>query len=110
MSLSCIKKYINSVSTDAHVESPQFLIYLKNKDSYFKVQLENNLYLPFSHHEFQTKAHTLDKIYQQKIQQLKIAIHYQKFILLYNTQMLHSTQIKQNLTHNLITMEIMQNS
>ena len=32
------KKYINSISTDTHVESPHFPIYLQIKDNYFKVQ------------------------------------------------------------------------
>ena len=65
------KEYIKLVSTDTHVESPHFPIYLKIKDNYFKVQLENNLYLPVSHYEIQTKAQSLDNIHQQKIQQLK---------------------------------------
>ena len=41
------KKYINSVSTDINVESTHFPIYLQIKNNYFKVQLENDLYLPF---------------------------------------------------------------
>ena len=42
------KEYINSISTDTHVESSHFPIYLQIKDNYFKVQLENDLYLPVS--------------------------------------------------------------
>ena len=64
------KEYSNSVSTDTHVESPHFPIYLQLKDNYFKVQLENDLYLPVSHYEFKTKAQPLDNAHQQK-QQLK---------------------------------------
>ena len=33
------KEYINSVSTDTHVESSHIPIYLQIKDNYFKVQL-----------------------------------------------------------------------
>ena len=62
------KKYINSVSTDAHVESLHFPIYLQIKDNYFKVQLENDLYLPVSHTEFKTKAQPLENIHKQKLQ------------------------------------------
>ena len=65
------KENIKLVSTDTHVESPHFPIYLKIKDNYFKSKLENNLYLPVSHYELQTKAQSLDTIHQQKIQQLK---------------------------------------
>ena len=50
------KEYIISVSTDTHVESTRFPVYLKIKDNYFKIQLENDLYLPVSHYEFNTKA------------------------------------------------------
>ena len=53
------KEYINSVSTDTHVESPHIPIYLQIKDNYFRVQLENDLYLPVSHYEFETKAKPL---------------------------------------------------
>ena len=63
------REYINSVSTDTHVESPHFPIYLQTKDNYFKVQLENDLYLPVSHYEFKTKAQSLENIHQQKLQQ-----------------------------------------
>ena len=68
------EEYINSISTDTHVESPHVesphsLTYLQMKDNYFKVQLENDLYLPVSYYEFQTKAQSLDNIQQQKIQQ-----------------------------------------
>ena len=42
------KEYINSISTDTHVESPHFPIYLQVKDNYSKVQIENDLY-PQSH-------------------------------------------------------------
>ena len=49
-------EYINSIYTDTHVESPHFPIYLQIKDNYFKVQLENDIYLPVSYYEFQAKA------------------------------------------------------
>ena len=49
------KEYINTVSKDTNIESPQFPIHLQIKDNYFKVQLENYLYLPASYNEFQTK-------------------------------------------------------
>ena len=62
------KEYINSISTDTYVESPHFAFYLQIKDNYFKVQLENELYLPVSYYEFQTKAQDLNKILQHKIQ------------------------------------------
>ena len=65
------KEYINSISTDTHVESSHFPIYLHIKDNHFKVQLENDLYLPVSYYEFHTKAQPLDNIHQQKIQRFK---------------------------------------
>ena len=65
------KEYINSVSTDTHVELPHFPIYLHIKDNYFKVQLENDLYFPVSHYEFKTKAQPLESMHQQKLQQFK---------------------------------------
>ena len=83
------KEYFNSVSTDTHVESPHFPIYLQIKDNYFKVQLENDLYLSVSHYEFKTKAQPLENMQQQKLQQFKKTTHSQKIILLYNTQISH---------------------
>ena len=65
------KQYFDSVSTDTHVESLHFPIYLQIKDNYFKVQLENDLYLTVSHAEFKTKAQPLKNLHQQKIQQFK---------------------------------------
>ena len=70
------KEYIILRSTDTHVESPHvesphFPISLQIKDNYFKVQLENDLYLPVSYYEFQAKALPLDDTHQQKIQQFK---------------------------------------
>ena len=65
------KEYINSISTDTRVESPHFPIYLQIKDNYFKVQLENNLYLPVSYYEIKTKAQPLENLHQQKLQQFK---------------------------------------
>ena len=65
------KKYINSVSTDTHVESLHFPIYLQIKNNYFKVQLKNNLYLPVSHNEFKTRAQPFENLHQQKLQQFK---------------------------------------
>ena len=61
------KEYINTITAEAAVESPHFTIYLQKKDNYFKVQLENDLYLPVSYHENKTKAQPLDKIQQNKI-------------------------------------------
>ena len=74
------KQYINSVSTDIHVESPHFPIYLQIKYNYFKVKLENDLYLPVSHYELKTKAQSLENIHQQKLQQFKNNTHPQKII------------------------------
>ena len=65
------KEYINSLSTDTAVESLHFPIYLQIKDNHFKVQLENDLYLPASHKEFKTKAQPLENIHHQKLQHLK---------------------------------------
>ena len=62
------KEYINLVSTDIHVEPPHFPIYLQIKDNYFKVKLENDLYLPVSHYEFKTKAQPLENMHHQKRQ------------------------------------------
>ena len=81
------KEYVNSISADADVESQRFPIYLKFEDNYFKVQLENDLYLPVSHYKFQTKAQPLDYIQQQKIQHSKLTTHSQNSTLSYNTQM-----------------------
>ena len=63
------KKFINTVSTDTNVESPQFPISLKIKDNYFRVQLENDLHLSVSCHEFENKAQPLEHVHQNKIQQ-----------------------------------------
>ena len=63
------KEFINSISTETHVESPHFPIYLQIKENYFKVQLENDLYLPVSHFEFRTRAQPLENTHQQKLQQ-----------------------------------------
>ena len=65
------KEYINLVSTDTHVESPHFPIYLQIKHKYFKVQLANGLYLPVSYYEFKTKAQLLENMHQQIQQQIK---------------------------------------
>ena len=65
------REYNNSISTDTHVESPHFPIYLQIKDNYFKIQLENDFYLPVSYYGFQTKAQFLYNIHQQKIPQFK---------------------------------------
>ena len=65
------KEYINTLSTDTKVKSPHFPIYLQIKYKYFKVHLENDLYLPVSYHEFQIKAQPLEHIHQHKIQHLK---------------------------------------
>ena len=63
------KENINSISTDTHVESQHFPIYLQIRDNYLKVQLENDLYLPVSYYEFKTKAQPLENMHQQKLQQ-----------------------------------------
>ena len=65
------KEYIKSVSTDTHVESPHFPIYLQIKNNHIKIQLENDLYLPVSHYEFKTKAQLLENRHQQKLQESK---------------------------------------
>ena len=67
MSLYCIKKkYFNTTTTDTAVKSKHFPIYLKIKDNYFKVQLENDLDLPVSYHEFKTKAKPIEQTQQNK--------------------------------------------
>ena len=65
------KEYINSVSTDTHVESLHFPIYLQIKNNYIEIQLENVLYLPVSQYEFKTKAQLLENRHQQKLQESK---------------------------------------
>ena len=65
------KEYNNTVTTDIAVESPHFPIYLQIKEDYFKVQPENNLYLPLSYHEYKTKAQPLELVHYHKKQQLK---------------------------------------
>ena len=68
---SVSKEYINLISTDTYVESSHFPIYLQIKDNYFKVQSENDLYIPVSYHKFKTKAQPLEIMHQQKLQQFK---------------------------------------
>ena len=46
------KEFINSVSANINTEPIHIPIYLQIKNNYFKVQLENDLYLPVSYHEF----------------------------------------------------------
>ena len=58
-------------STATTVEPPHFPIYQQIKDKYFKVQLENDIYLPVSYNQFQTKAHPLEQLHKNKIQQFK---------------------------------------
>ena len=81
------KEYINSASTDTNVESPHFPTYLQIKDNYFNVQLENDLYLPVSQYEFQTKAQLIEQIHQHRTQHFKNNSSPQKHAQLYNTQM-----------------------
>ena len=64
-------EYNTSVSTETPVESPHFPIYLQIENNYFKLQLENDLYLPVSYNEFQTKAQPLDHIHKRKLQHFK---------------------------------------
>ena len=75
------KEDMNSVSTDTHVESADFPVYLKIQDNYFNLQLENNLCLPVSYYKVQTKAQSLENIHQQNSP---------TSILFWNTQMSHS--------------------
>ena len=63
------KEYINSVSESTSTEPIHFPIYLQIKNNYFKVQLDNDLYLPVSHHEFHTKAQPLEHIHQKRNKQ-----------------------------------------
>ena len=65
------KEYFNTIATDTAVESPHFPIYLKIKDNYFKVQLENNLYLPISYHKYTTKTQPIKYVQNHKNKQLK---------------------------------------
>ena len=65
------KEYINSVSAKSNTEPMHFPIYLQIKENYFKVQLEDVLYLPVSYHEFRTKAQPLDHIHQRRNQHFK---------------------------------------
>ena len=50
------KECINTITTITTTQSLHFPIYIQVKDNYFKVKLENDLYLPVSYHEFKTKA------------------------------------------------------
>ena len=81
------KEYINSVSANTNTEPMHFQIYLQIKENYFKVQLEDDHYLPVSYHEFRTKAQPLDHIHQKRNQHLKNNYFPQKVIPLNNTQM-----------------------
>ena len=56
------KEYVTTVTTNTTVESPHFPIYLQIEESYFKVQLENDLYLFVSHQEFKTKPQPLEQM------------------------------------------------
>ena len=86
------KEYINAVSTDTTVESPHFPIYQQIKDNYFKVQLENDIYLSILYNEFQTKAQPSEQIHHNKIQQLKL-IHLllQAYPIIQNTDVTLNT-------------------
>ena len=62
------KENINSVSRETTIEPTHFPIYLQIKENYFKVQLENDLYLPVTQQEFYTKAQPIDNIHQKRHQ------------------------------------------
>ena len=62
------KANINTITTNTTVESPHFPIHLQIKDNYFKVQLENDLCLHVSYHEFKTMAQSLEQLQQNKTQ------------------------------------------
>ena len=63
------KEYFNSVTTNSTVESTHFAIYLRINDNYFKVQLENNIYLPDSYTEDSTEMQPLERIHNQRAKQ-----------------------------------------
>ena len=62
------KEYIDTIATDTNVESPHFPKYLHIRDNYFKVQLENDLYLPVSNDKLRTKTQPLEHIHLNKTQ------------------------------------------
>ena len=64
-------EYFNAITPDTTKESPHFAIYLQITDNCFKVQLQNDLYLPVSYHEFKTKAQPFEQLQQNKTQQFK---------------------------------------
>ena len=64
------KEYINTNTTNTTVESSHFPIFLQIKDNYFKVKLENDIFLPVSYHVFKTKAQPLEQLQQNKTLQL----------------------------------------
>ena len=102
------KEYINTITTNTTVESTHFPIYLQAKHNCFKLILENDLFPPFSYHEFKTKAQPLEQLQQNKTQQFK-----QNHSLLENYPIVQHTDVtlntkKQNHLHNLLKLQIMQ--
>ena len=64
------KEYINTVTADTAVETTHFPIYLQIKENNFQLQLENNLYLPVSYHEYKTNAQTVEHVHHHRTQKL----------------------------------------
>ena len=60
------KECINTVTETSDTKPIHFPIYLQIKDNYFEVQLDNDLYLPISQHEFHTKAQPLQHLHQKR--------------------------------------------
>ena len=65
------EEYITNIFTETTLGSYNFSIYLQTNDIYFKVQLENNIYIPVSHAECSTKAQPLEQIQNQRIKQFQ---------------------------------------
>ena len=65
------KEYINAIVTDTNEKTPHFPIYLQINDNYFKVKLENDLYLPVLFHGFKTKAQPIKHRQQNKTKHFK---------------------------------------
>ena len=65
------KEYINTVSENVTTEQIHSPICLQIKNDYFKVQLDNDLYLPVSYNDFYTKAQPLDHVHQGRNKHLQ---------------------------------------
>ena len=63
------KEFTTNIFTETTVESHKFSRYKQTNDNYFKVRLENNIYVPVSHAEYLTKAQSLEHIQNQRIKQ-----------------------------------------